>query len=142
MTTQEREPWSKPAAACAMLMAGALALAVGCGVHDSSVYGTVTLDGKPLETGTVTFHPAGDGAVAYGRIGADGSYRLHTGAEQGLAPGEYVVTVVATAAPPDPHSEVVGKLLTPARYGNLDQTDLHFTIEPGKNQIDLALRTK
>jgi hypothetical protein len=125
-----------------MLVAGALTLAVGCGAHDSSVYGTVTLDRKPLETGTVTFHPAGEGAVAYGRIGADGSYRLHTGAEQGLAAGEYIVTVVATAPPPDPHSEVVGKLLTPARYGKLDQTDLRYTIEPGRNQIDLALQTK
>lgn len=142
MKTRKRELRLHRAAAWAMLVAGALTLAAGCGAHDSSVYGTVTLDGKTLETGTVTFHPAGEGAVAYGRIGADGSYRLHTGAEEGLAPGEYVVTVVATAPPPDPHSEVVGKLLTPVRYGNLDQTDLRFTIEPGTNRIDLPLQTK
>ena len=142
MTTRKRDLWTNPAVAWALLVAGALTLAVGCGTHDSSVYGTVTLDGKRLTTGTVTFHPTGEGAVAYGRIGADGSYRLHTGAEKGLAAGEYLVTVVATAPPPDPHSEVVGKLLTPARYGRLDQTDLRFTIEPGKKQIDLPLQTK
>ena len=142
MTTRKRELRSGYAAACALLLAGALTLAAGCGAHDSSVYGTVTLDGKPLESGTVSFHPVGEGAAAYGRIGADGSYRLHTGAEQGLAAGEYVVTVVATAPPPNPHSEVVGKLLTPARYGSFDQTDLRFTVEPGRNKIDLPLRTK
>ena len=143
MTKQTPAPAANLGPAGLLLVIACLWLAAGCGgPHDSSVYGTVTLDGKPLETGTVTFHPAGEGAVAYGRIGADGNYRLHTGAEQGLAPGEYVVTVVATALPPDPHSEIVGKLLTPARYGNLDQTDLHFTIEPGKNQIDLPLQTK
>ena len=142
MTTRKRELWTSPAVACALLVAGALTLAVGCGAHDSSVYGTVTLDGKRLTTGTVTFHPTGEGAAAYGRIGADGSYRLHTGAQQGLAAGEYLVTVVATAPPPDPHSEVVGKLLTPARYGRLHETDLRFTIEPGKNPIDLPLQTK
>lgn len=142
MTTRKRDLWTNPAVPWALLVAGTLTLAVGCGTHESSVFGTVTLDGKRLTTGTVTFHPTGEGAVAYGRIGADGSYRLHTGAEQGLAAGEYIVTVVATAPPPDPQSEVVGKLLTPARYGTLDQTDLRFTIEPGKKQIDLALQTK
>jgi hypothetical protein len=142
MSTRKPELRVNRAAAWTLLVAGALAPAVGCGAHDSSVYGTVTLDEKPLETGTVTFHPVGGGAVAYGRIGADGSYRLHTGAEQGLAPGEYVVTVVATAPPPDPRSEVVGKLLTPARYNRRDQTDLRFTIARGTNRIDLALQTK
>jgi hypothetical protein len=120
-----------------------LILPAGCGrSFDGSVNGMVTLDGKPLATGTVTFHPVGSGPMAYGRIQADGRYSVVTASRQGLPPGEYVVTVVATAPPPNPKLEIPGELLTPVRYGRLDQSGLHFTVQRGQNTFDLPLVSK
>lgn len=129
------------AQAVVVVLAGVLV--AGCGSpHEASVSGTVTLDGEPLDRGTVSFHPVGEGAVAYGQIGADGSYEVKTGRESGLAPGDYKVTVVATTPPPppkDPMDEPVGELITPQRYGAKQTTDLQFAVEPGSNTIDLEL---
>jgi hypothetical protein len=117
----------------------------GCGgVFDSSVSGTVTLDGNALPRGTVTFHPIGGGPAAYARIQEDGSYSVHTGREEGLSAGEYGVTVSAnelsavkqTAAggPPPP-----GKPITPEWYRSKDTSGLKCTVEPGSNEINLEL---
>ena len=114
----------------------------GCGTsNESTVSGKVTLDGQPLSTGTVTFHPVAGGPAAYGQIQADSSYRLKTGSAAGLALGSYVVTVVATESPKlsEEAGEEIPPLLTPERYGEVKQTDLEFTIRPGDNKIDLAL---
>lgn len=120
----------------------------GCGgVYDSYVAGKVTIDGTALPRGTVTFHPVGDGPSAYGVIKGDGSYTLSTGREEGLPPGEYVVTVVAneestqkdpsSGAPPMP-----GKVITPAWYRSKSHSTLKFTAESGSNEFDLTLSTQ
>jgi len=71
------------------------------------VSGKVTLDGKPLTTGSVTYHPdeAKGNKLEFspnGTIGEDGSYTLSTSTRTGLAtgapPGWYKVTV-STMAP-------------------------------------------
>lgn len=118
-----------------------LAASTGCGTgKDAFVSGTVTLDGKVLDRGTVTFHPEPNGPLAYGQVGTDGTYTLNTGAKARLEPGKYVVTVVATAPQPDPQSEAIGKLLTPPKYGDLKKTDLRFDVKPGSQRIDLPLK--
>ncbi len=115
----------------------------GCGRgHGASVSGEVTLDGKPLDTGTVAFHPLGDGPTAYGGIHPNGTYQLKTGAGTGVPPGEYRVTVVATTAPPTDGPSVPGQMITPARYGDPAQSGLHRTVERGSNRIDLNLTTE
>ncbi len=119
-----------------------LTVAAGCGPgNHATVTGTVTLNGKPLRTGTVTFHPSEAGPVAYGMIGMDGGYTLQTGTRPGLTVGRYVATVVATTDRPSPGEELPGKLLTPARYGDVKQSDLRFEVKPGRNQIDLPLQS-
>ena len=137
--------------AAAVLVATALGLAAGgCGSSlDSSVSGTVTIDGKPLELGngtcTVSFYPEAGGAAAQARVAADGTYALKTGSTQGIRSGKYTVTVVATGPTrePSPGSPPMpGPLLTPTRYGAKQQSDLHFTIEPGTNRIDVPLKSK
>ena len=108
-----------------------------------SVSGLVTLNTTPLTTGTVAFHPAAGGPTAYGSIGPDGSYTLLTGNQHGLKSGEYVVTVVATGPPEPPskeHMEPVGKLLTPASYGDVKTSPLRATVTPGSNRILLELK--
>jgi len=97
---------------------GILALAVvvlaalGCGDKSGvgktePVSGKVTLDDKPLTTGSVTYHPdKGKGNTAEfspsGSIGEDGTYSLSTSTRTGMAtgapPGWYKVTV-STMAP-------------------------------------------
>lgn len=116
-------------------------LPAGCGPGNSaSVSGTVTLDDKPLDRGTVTFHPEPDGPLAYGQIGPDGTYTLQVGAKTGLMPGRYAVTVVATTTP-DANSGAFGKLLTPTKYGNAKETNLRFEVKPGTQRIDLPLKS-
>ena len=118
---------------------------LGCGGgHESSVSGNVTLDDKPLTTGNVTFYPSQGGAAVYSRIGAEGAYELKTGDTFGLKPGEYKVTVVATETPTVVQGSTtpIGKLLTPRKYGQLQETDLLFKVEPGDNTIDLRLKSR
>jgi hypothetical protein len=49
---------------------------------------------------------------------------------------------VATAAATDIRQDIAGKLLTPLRYGRVDQSGLHFTVHHGRNKIDLPLISK
>src|SRR5262245_56431833 len=85
----------------------------GCGSGDElprqEVTGTVTLNGKPLESGSIQFQPeeaAGQGvAVSGGALISNGQYRIKRA--EGLTPGSYKVlifshgdTPVDEAAPP------------------------------------------
>jgi hypothetical protein len=92
----------------------------------------------------VTFHPDdanGDaaGAVAMGKVRADGGYELVTGDRPGAAIGRYRVTVVALG-PPGGAGADQKPPLNP-RYGRLDQTDLVVEVvrEPRPDQYDLHL---
>lgn len=133
----------------ALILAGVAALAVcqaGCGKHSASVSGNVTLDGKPLATGVVNFTPAATGASAYANIGADGRYALQTGAEAGLEPGSYKVTVAANATPEQAAAmgikvgrDGIMPLLTPPRYADVSSTPLVVDVKAGRQEIDLAL---
>jgi hypothetical protein len=116
--------------------------AVGCGSElGSTVHGIVSVDGQTLPTGTVSYHPLGEGAVAYGQIDSAGKYSVKTGASSGLAPGEYRVTVVAVEVEPATNSidSPAGRRITPDRYQDVNSTDLRFQIRPGSNTIDLQL---
>jgi hypothetical protein len=124
---------------------GVVGLLLGCGDgHESSVSGTVYLDDKPLTTGNVTYYPSQGGAAVYSRIGAEGGYQLKTGDTFGLKPGEYKVTVVATETPTVVQGSTppIGKVITPGKYGQLQETDLLFTVGPGENTIDLRLESQ
>ena len=60
--------------------------------------------------------------------------RLPPETRRGLSPGDYVVTVVATAAAADLKQDIAGKLLTPLRYGRVDQSGLRFTVQTWSQQ--------
>lgn len=119
-----------------------LALLLGCSGQNASVTGMVTLDGQPLDRGAVSFHAIGSGPTAVGQIDTTGRYTLKIGEDAGLPPGEYVVTVVASEDPLPPKgfdSPTPGELITPARYGSMQTTDIRKCVVAGDNQIDLAL---
>lgn len=68
---------------------------VGCGSDLKPAGGTVTVDGKPVESGTIMFHPVAGGRPATGTI-ADGTFTLsYADIEDGLPVGEYKVAIVA-----------------------------------------------
>jgi hypothetical protein len=106
-----------------LLLLWAVSLA-GCGGHDSTVSGKVTLNGAALDRGTVTFHPDGGGAAAMGTVQPGGQYSIATGREGGLKPGDYTVTVFANEAPPEGNAEVVPKALTPVIYSDKSTSPL------------------
>lgn len=135
---------SRRRASCCLL---AVILLVGCGDGLGRVSGTVTLDGSPIRADadtrcTVTFYPAGGaGATPSGVVDETGKFELGTGAVDGVEPGEYKVAVSASqlvgdAQPGVPRS---GKRLTPAAYGDPNQSGLTATVKPGGNQFDFAL---
>jgi hypothetical protein len=126
------------------------------------VSGTVTLDGKPVAQGIVTFLPAGPSATAGEAAIADGAYRLR--AADGLAAGPYRVSisapVPAEAAParklarggprPDPTSgtgvaeapqDVPLRESIPAKYNA--ETTLQVEVKAGAdNAFPFDLTTK
>ena len=117
-----------------------LLLLAGCGgSHGADAGGTVTLDGQAIQSGAVSFHPTGGGAIATGTISADGRYQMRTGQQSGLAPGEYRVTVVATGEVPAGDEEVAPPLLTPPEYGNVETTPLTVQVQAGSNTIPIDL---
>lgn len=118
-----------------------IALLVGCGGKSSQVSGVVTLDGKPLERGTVGFTPVGGGLRAAGVIQTDGSYVLSTNRDAGLEAGEYAVTVVSREpGPPNQDGPPMpGPYITPERYAVDSTSGLKYTVERGDNTINIEL---
>jgi hypothetical protein len=119
----------------------------GCSNGLSSVGGTVTLDGKPLQAGgevngTVTFQPAsGQGTIGYASIDQNGRFQVASGAQSGLLPGEYVVTcqVLQMIPPSQPGHPPTPKSITPKRYASTADSGFRFTVEPGANEFELAM---
>jgi hypothetical protein len=80
------------------LIGGALLLG-GCGgagddLPRQAVWGKVTLDGKPLEQGTITFSPTSELPTPGMVTVTGGSYSLPKA--QGLVPGSYKVSILAS----------------------------------------------
>lgn len=118
-----------------------LGVVPGCGGKPATVSGTVTLDGKPVERGTVAFTPVEKGMMAQGEIESDGSYTLHTNLDKGLTPGEYTVRVISRqpgestgGGPPMP-----GEYIVPRKYSQASTSGLRFEVTTGRNTIDLDL---
>jgi hypothetical protein len=137
-------------------MVGVLACTccAGCSsTMDSSVQGTVTIDGQLADRGTVAFNPVHGGAPAYGIIAKDGSYSLRIG--QGnlsnedasrIHSGDYVVTVVVNS--PSRNGETMGEAgppmpgprLTAKEYASAATSPLHTTVKPGPNILPLEVK--
>lgn len=121
-----------PSRLAGLLLCGALPGLAGCGETRTpfvKVAGTVTLDGKPLESGFVQFQPA-SGQVASGEIGPGGRFVLSTHASgDGVLPGTYQVTVVAYD--PEASEQTSEHLIVPLRYTRSGSSGLEVTVFPG-----------
>lgn len=120
----------------------------GCGSNLAQVTGVVTVDGQPLRGGndvraTVIFQPStGAGRVAVGLVNEDGEYRLSSGSEAGVVPGEYVATCSATQLVRAQDGGVAGgRRITDSSYASSKTSGFRFTVAPGRNEFDLALNS-
>jgi hypothetical protein len=81
---------------------------LGCGPGNpqgrKAVSGRVTLDGAPIESGSIDFQPLQAGGTSSGSMITNGNYQMAE--EEGLPVGKYRVTI--TAAPPQPASLPAG----------------------------------
>lgn len=122
-----------------------LATIAGCGGKPATVSGVVSLDGKPINRGSVGFTPTQGGMQAVGTIQPDGSYELKTNRDLGLDVGEYKVSIAArepgkedpNGGPPMP-----GPFITPRRYARPQSSGLVFQVTKGSNEIDIELSSE
>lgn len=135
MTDRTRVLWGVAAFAL-------LGLVAGCGgPPQAKVSGTVTLDGQPLETGTISFYPTANagqttgGGIENGRFTVDAS------------PGEMTVVISANKVVGKtqmfPDSPPVDKLMEriPDRYNKT--SELKVVLKPGANEnVNFDLTTK
>jgi hypothetical protein len=90
-----------------LFLAISVSLTFGCGggtpkdpLGRQAVSGKVTLDGKPLDAGSISFQPLAESgrATASGAVITSGQYKIP--AESGLAPGEYRVVILSPEPEP------------------------------------------
>jgi hypothetical protein len=93
------------------------------------VVGTVTLNGQPLTTGGVTFHPdvaKGNNSqhVPAGVLDAEGKYKLVTATREGAPPGWYKVAINAQAPADAKNPYAAPKHLIHPKFGDAQTSGL------------------
>ncbi len=130
---------------CFSALVGLLALlAAGCG--DSSktavVSGTVELDGKPLESGTLTFipvdgmSPTAGGTIKRGHF----SVRVPITTMKVSISAPRVVSMKKLYNTPDSPERPITEEALPARYN--EATELTIEVRPGTNAHDFPLTSQ
>jgi len=117
----------------------------GCSRSDGrlAVSGAVSIDGKPIESGSIRFQPADlQKATGSGSIVRDGKYSIP--AEHGLTPGKYQVSVQASEKTgrliPDPQ-KLKGPVEEYAEIRYQEAGKLEVTVDPkGPTKFDFPLK--
>ena len=128
----------------AAIVAGA---AAGCGWNDNPlgrqpIRGTVTLDGNPLESGSIRFEPL-DGKAMTGSYIKDGMFELPE--EKGLPVGTYKVSISSpwrdpSLPPPSPGEPGPPAIERVAPEFNINST-LEVRILDGRNDLTFEVRS-
>jgi hypothetical protein len=133
----------------------------GCGSKyppTAPVKGKITINGKPVTTGRISFHPTTGERPALANIQPDGSYSLTTfEAGDGALLGHHKVSIKSTRienAPPPPKdfqedaaqaAELAKRggpqlvFIVDKKYYDERTTDLEAEVKPGDNEIDFNL---
>jgi hypothetical protein len=130
-----------------------LVVVAGCGGHKTAeVTGTVTYDGKPLQSGTIILETSGArpavGKIVDGQIVEVTTYKPGDGAPL----GEHKVAIQSVAAASSAETKNPGdkistdymtaKPLIPPIYGDPATSGLTATISSGKNELKFDLKKK
>ncbi len=133
---------------CVALVVAVCLLLTGCGNDLAQVTGTITVDGQPLQTAddvkvTILFQPESGGAPATGLVDTNGQYTLSTGGDEGITPGEYLVTCAVTQLipPATPGGTPGGRRISDPKYANAATSGLRLSVKAGDNQYDIALNS-
>jgi hypothetical protein len=115
--------------------AALLALTTGCGgpgVKLGQVYGTVTMDGKPVPRAQLTFTPDGPGRGATGLANEKGEYVMeYTPDAAGALVGPVTVQIrTKTIDTPE---------MIPPKYN--EKTELKREVKSGSNEINFELQS-
>lgn len=146
---------------CALLLVGSLALVTGgCGDDGPAmapVTGLVTYQGEPVAEASVVFNPD-KGAPSSTFTDSAGKFKLiGPGGVEGVVVGPGTFTVLKMEKVEAPATDIEDpaertrkmaehrylnppKSLLPKKYGNLDQSDLNFTVAEGENNFTLELK--
>jgi len=145
MDNEIRLRWTVAGFGLRCLLVGALLAAVGCGGGGMKVEGDVTLDGRPLDDGSISFEPADGKGPDFGGGIAAGKYRLTS--PPGVPDGSKIVKIRGSrktgkkipAGPPHPPNATIDEVIyTPKEYG--ERSRLTATLERGKaNKHEWAL---
>jgi len=126
---------------CVASLSLAFLMSLGCGGSGmTKVDGAVTLDGKPLEDGSISFEPAdGKGPTAGGTIEA-GEYAIE------VPPGSKIVRITATKVVgqkpmykgrPDSPMMEIRKDIIPPEYNTKSTLTLNVESSPTPGNFDL-----
>ncbi|QDU61003.1 hypothetical protein Pan216_18560 [Planctomycetes bacterium Pan216] len=115
-------------------------------IYPAQVNGHVTLDGTPLESGTVTLIPETSeeegGRPGIARIEKDGSYWIgnaNRSKPAGVPVGHYRVTILSMQPDPSGSGRPVASLVIPERYADHESTPFLVEVAAGDNKVDLKL---
>lgn len=99
--------------------------------------GVVMLDGAPLPNVLLSLYPTGGGSSAFATTDSEGKFTVSTsGAETGLAAGDYVVTV----SPGDSDDAAEPVFSVPKKYSTEATTDLKISVSEGAgNDLKIEL---
>ena len=144
---------------CLAIFCTLVVVGLGCGKDQNllplvPVTGTITLDGKPLDSASVMFIPVGTtkGNGATGYTNEQGKYELSTPkGDRGAPVGEYRV-VISKMLMPDgtPYSGQSGlapmdspaREVLPPRFSDDTQTKVKATVPEGGGEVNLSLASK
>ena len=125
---------------CLAVVAGWVLLIAGCGPSMLTVEGTVTWDGTPVETGTISFLPADGKGPSFGGELKNGSYRVEAAEPAALGAKNVTITGVRKtgkmieAGPPAPAGTMVEELLSISSTEKCEIVD-------GENKHDFQLKS-
>lgn len=131
-------------AAAALVLAACLQAGCSGGPDSGTVTGTVSVAGKPLAGGSISFIGA-DGRPIAAEISPNGTYRVDN-----VPLGEAIVVVNALPSDePARHKAIKEQISQPppapppppfaAKYTDMGSTDLRFTVKAGENKFDADL---